>query len=74
MSRANNRPSNRWEHFRSRTILQLEIFEREGVLDAPMVQKIRDVLYEVHDESRPLRLNKIMRGDLLTDRNLKAAP
>lgn len=74
MSRRQRSDFNRWDHFRSRVILQLEIFEHEAVLDAPMVQKIRDVLYEVHDESLPLRLNKIIRRDLLTDRNLKAAP
>lgn len=64
---------NRWNHFRTRVILQLEVFEREAVVDAAMVQKIRDVLHEVHDESRHLRLEKILRSDLLADRNLKAA-
>ena len=72
MSRSNTRPANRWEHFRARTILQLEIFERESVLDAAMAQKIRDLLYEVHDESRHLRIEKIMRSDLQTGRTLKA--
>lgn len=72
MSRSSNRIANRWENFRARAILQLEIFEREAVLDAAMVQKIRDVLYEVHDESRHLRLEKIMRSDLQTVRALKA--
>jgi hypothetical protein len=72
VSRSSNRIANRWENFRARAILQLEIFEREAVLDAAMVQKIRDVLYEVHDESRHLRLEKIMRSDLQTVRALKA--
>lgn len=72
MSRSSNRIANRWENFRARAILQLEIFEREAVLDAAMVQKIRDVLYEVHGESRHLRLEKIMRSDLQTVRALKA--
>lgn len=72
MSRSSNRIANRWENFRARAILQLEIFEREAVLDAAMVQKIRDVLYEVHDESRHLRLEIIMRSDLQTVRALKA--
>lgn len=71
MSRSSNRIANRWENFRARAILQLEIFEREAVLDAAMVQKIRDVLYEVHDESRHLRLEKILRSDLRSGCTLK---
>lgn len=69
MSKANSRASNRWENFRSRAILQLAIFERESVLDAAIAQKIRDVLYEVHDESRHLRLEKTMRSDLVAGRH-----
>ena len=72
MSKSNSRPANRWKHFRARTIFQLEIIERESVLDAAMAQKIRDLLYEVHDESRHLRIEKIMRSDLQTGRTLKA--
>ena len=72
MSKSNSRPANRWKQFRARTIFQLEIIERESVLDAAMAQKIRDLLYEVHDESRHLRLEKIMRSDLQTGRTLKA--
>jgi|GEM_PF-3241302 len=72
MSRSNSRSANRWEHFHARTILQREIFERESVLDAAMAQKIRDGLYEVHDESRHLQLEKIMRSDLQTGRTLEA--
>ena len=71
MTRASNRPFNQWEHFRSRTILQLQIFERESVLDAASAQKIRDVLYEVGDELRPMRLEKIMRSDLQTGRKVQ---
>ena len=72
MTRANNCPSNRWEYFRSRIILHLQILERKSVLEAASAQKIRDVLYEVHDESRHLRLEKIMRSDLQTGRTLEA--
>lgn len=72
MSKSNSGPANRWEWFRGRAILQLGIFERESVLNAAMAQKIRDVLYEVHVESRHLRLEKIMRSDLQTGRTLKA--
>ena len=72
VTRANNRPSNRWEYFRSRIILHLQILEREYVLDAASAKKIRDVLDDVYDQSRHLRLEKIMRSDLQTGRTLKA--
>lgn len=71
MTRANNCPSNRWEYVRSRIILHLKILERESVLDAASVQKIRDVLDEVHVQSRPLRLEKIIRPDLQTGRKFQ---
>jgi hypothetical protein len=44
------RTFNRWEHFRAHVILQIGIFESEGVLDGTRAQLLRDAVYTV-DES-----------------------